>query len=94
MLLPSNLPTRMKEAAISYFQTLWYDYYENGIEPEFQSIELRDLWFYLKVNCLSRCVNYMNLKAIEKLSKELVINCKKFENPNYRLGIYKAKGEY
>lgn len=78
-----------KDMLIDFFDKVWIRFYEEGQDTTFDTIELRDFWFYLKVICLSKLVDWNNLKAIGILKGELDRNAKKYENRQYRVTMAK-----
>lgn len=84
IVVDSDIPSGRRVDVIDLFKLSWQIYYEQGKDVYFETPELRDMWFYIKVYLLSKLVSYTNLKAIDKMSHELNVNAKKFENHLYR----------
>lgn len=88
----SNLFKHEQEYVIPLFILVWNRYWNEGKDTTFETLELRDFWFYLKIYLLSKLASFTNLKANEKLRIELNRNAKKYENPKYRLAM--PRGRY
>lgn len=91
-----NLLQECGEEVKALFTHLLNIYMKVGVETKFESRELRDLWFYMKIHELSDSVQrsgtnkelHMNL-----LQKSLDDDCLKFQNPNYPIGSYRRREE-
>lgn len=67
-----------------FFRYWLLQYWENQKEPNLFMIELQDLWFYTKINFLSRLARLGYTAAQHMLSMELKQNSKKMESRVYR----------
>lgn len=79
----SDIPNSRKMDVIDCLEICLTEYITKGKDTEFSSTELRDFWFYLKINILSRIAS-MNANAYRLLCRELSVNARKFLNQTYR----------
>ena len=60
------------------------EFIKTGKEPEFETMELNSIWFYVKINALSNEISYIGPRqewAYRRLGKELSLNGGKILNP-------------
>lgn len=91
IMMDADIPVNSKYQTIALFELLFEDYWMNGNDAQFESIQLRDLWWFVKIQILSKIVNLQNEKAYKLLSRELNLNAKKYINPKFDIKRMGAK---
>lgn len=80
----SDLMVYQQDQVVDLFNYCFYKYLIDGKEDiTFDTTELNNLWFYVKVKLLSQ--NLWDERCRKLLSKLLNKYAKKYENPKYRI---------
>ena len=73
-----------KEEVAELLNVCWKMYYIDEDEMEISTIELRDLWFWVKMRILEELTKNGDSKSARLLSRELNTNITKMVNRKYR----------
>lgn len=83
IMIDSDLTFSEKHMVAELFRECWREYYENGTDTHFETVELRDFWFLYKMLMLCELADGKNMKPIYSLRKEINRNATRYLNHNY-----------
>lgn len=78
----SDIPYSIREGVVNLFEHCFIEYYQKKKDIHFDTVELRDLWFYLKIMLLGKLAPHED-RAYSLLNRELKMNAQKFLNNKY-----------
>ena len=72
-----------KQEVVDLLSVCWKLYYEDEDEMKFNTVELRDLWFWVKMRILEELTKRGDSKSARLMSRELNANSRKMQNREY-----------